>query len=579
MVCPKCGAAVEEQLSFCPQCGTAMRQEREPVLVTAGASAGTMNAEPEGSVEPTAVPEPAVSAEGVAVQSEVGEPEAVVDLPSRNKKPWKALLIAGLCLLAAGALVLTGYLVYPRVMMAVYGPSKYYAMQESKNLETMRQSLSAVEQAIKPQTTTGEYQLEMDVSDLDLGSDAANDMYSQILSDIRVGIESRSDPEKEVSAAEMEILIGDKPLMTLLMEQRDGRMGISFPDIVDGQIVSESSGLMTLFEDGKIAGLTQEQLQDMLSEYMEDVVFTPLDAGTVNKGKATYAGISCTTHEFVLDKNLLQAMADALATKLETDDRLVSLLTEILSEAATTDTELSLETMDEEYVREAMQEAAIKLRAAAEEIEAESPSAFKVYYDNRGRLVARELTVPDEDELLSVVLASYPQGEKVVYELSMKNTMPDEDNTQSLRLFWETADADGRLVGTMKCTWDDGETVTDVVRVTYELRETTVSGLAANEGDLQIALTIPGQDVAISVSVKMEKTGDDTLRSEYSMDMGFNGQSISAQITGTQTVKEGADVSDVSVAEETTLDEEDMTALEQALVQNLMSILYSDMLV
>lgn len=600
MRCPQCGRDVDNAMSFCPQCGTAMQtvtkevsappvveppatQPVEPIETTpakVGATDGLLYGE--AGVDPAPTGFSGVvdghAADGNGSLQGAADENAVVALPAPPKKGRKAALIAAICVVAVGLLSLAGYLLYPTVCMAVLGPARYYAMQEMRLLAENGQPANEMP-AVAPLTADGDYELRMEFPDL--GDPAANEALAELLGDLRIRVHSATDPAQGLSAAEWEVLLGEDSLLSCLIEQQENRQGISFPGLADGQIVSQTFDIQEFIANGSLGGMTGEQWQALLEEYLEDVLFTPLDGGTVHKGKATLAGISCTTHEFVLDQAVLGQMANALADKLENDERLVQWIKACCDLAMGQGStfyvgELPLDSVSEEDIREMLRKAAAGLRDAAEE-ELSSPATFQVYYDGRGRLVARELTLTDETATGTIGYVQYEQDGREVYEVSVL-VQPDGDgDPQKITLRWEAAHADDRMRGTVRLVWEEDGSSTDVLRVSYDLTESALAGTAVYTGSVQAALEFPGEDRSLRMFLEDTQAGDNTLHTTAQVEMQVYDQSFLFEIDGIQTYTPGADVSGIEVAEETTMDEDDLYALGQGIAQNLMSILYGSM--
>lgn len=587
MRCPQCGNEVETGLSFCPQCGTAVKASEEGVAASAQAPQPVPGEA--GAMQPTVTAgrEPGSVDGAMEREQEDGNPaaesplrvdgNAAVELPPRRKKGRKAALIAAICVVAAGVLSLAGYLLYPTVRMAVYGPARYYAMQETRLLEEDPSTGEAV--ATAPITTEGEYRVKMELPDT--GDPATDEALAELFENLRVRVSGRADPAQLVSSTEMELLVGDDSLLTCRLDQRDGRQGISFPGLSDGQIVSRIPvDLQALLTDGSFGGLTEAEQRAMLIEYLEDVLFTPLDGGTVQTGKATRGGISCTTHTFVLDQALCRQMADALAEKLETDERLVKLmlawndLAMGQSGAGLYADGLSADSLSEEEIRQVLREVAARLRDGSD-TESSTPATFVVYYDGRGRLVARELTFADDSATGTLGYAQYRQDGKEIYEFSL-SVQPESGDPVQMTVHWESAGEDGRLAGNLRVVWEEGSTRTEVLRLSCDLTEAVVAGSTTYTGTVEAALDLPVPDQEVSLRLSLEDTleGENTLRQRLRVEMQLDGQPFSVEMDGTQTCTPGADLSEVSVAEETTMDESDMYALGQAISQNLIPILY-----
>lgn len=618
MLCPKCGAQNGDDSRFCLNCGqnltipqSALPQE------TPAASAPQVPSPVEAPAAPQAVPAapatqcdpmsyaPAQADAAPAPQPAFVQPENTANVPAeyippadapgkkKKKKGVKWIVtgaVAAVVLLLAGA----GWLFYPKIMQAVLGPEKYYFMAEKKALTAGAKSLAEQFEDIMntPLSASGDVKFVVEGLDAlpeEMQSEELDAVVAQ-LDKASIHVEINRDAKQGLSSSKVAASYDGQTLAEVLVQQTKDRIGLSLPGLSDGQYVANVSGewLIKLLSADKtewqqLTGLTDKQRDKLLNSLIENVLVKSFPKENVVKGSDTYDDIKCSTTTFVIDETVIGNLIENLAKELDrTEIRTiceyaVQYAYDRMKEIVGEEQAARIPFPSDEEINEAIDNLIDELESVDAEglLPEDTELEYTVFYNSRGRVVAREFQQDDGYYKNAVVLATYAKGSQHVQEFKYSTKGEKLSNTITIRN--DYTNKGGKIDGKMTAgaTYTEGKTTYCTVTYTGE-QDVKVGGVPMFIGEVKLTVdggTIGASELGeISLIYTTAKNGGSAVDTSLLASITIEEKTIKAGLKGTLTYSDKANVGDVSVAEKSTLTEEDLPEIGEKLMQRVQEI-------
>lgn len=454
--------------------------------------------------------------------------------PKKNHTRLAVLLtVVAVVLCALGGV---GYWLYPKIKMALIGPTAFYLQAERSAL------LSSFREAGKV-PKMAEYsmsgQLDCQVIDGEISEEAR-----KAIDKAAIKFSQSYNRDSQMQSLLFGILYDDKDVVSVLTEQKGGKMAISLPGLAEGKYLLEgSSGAQLSVED--ITGMSDKELFQYLWSYYE-TMFDAIPSSNIQTQSGKLKHLNCTATTMHIDQQTAEQICQNLAQKLKSDEKLVPLLTHVVEYVKSISTEDSLITWPSESdIQETVNDLIAQLEQA--EVSEDLDLDFIVYYNGRGKILGRELRSNSEDpeEAGSLLLASYTAGGKKIQEWEFTR------QEEAFAIRHSAAKINGAYTGDLTVDIEkDGEKL-QPVKVSYSLCPQTVGGVKLLTGQLKIQVRYEGTgfDIDWNTVKNNDKLDTDAKLTVFYKDM----VSVGLQFTGAIEVSNKADLN-IQLPEQSTLD-------------------------
>lgn len=571
MFCPKCGTNNPEKAFSCSTCGAPLQGQQGGVQRVSMPDGNQLRfANPGGYT-------PAPTANYTAASA----------APAPKKSHKKAAVIILSCI--GGFLVLCAALVLiflPQLERAVLGETVYYLYRETDTVKTLLSNDYV--QALAPNKTfSATTQITAEASSKSESPYAQSDIFMLKKSKINAQIDYNAREKK--AAVDLSYLLKDKTVASARLDAQEGAIGVSLPKLADGQLVYRADLEMPTVKE--VTGYSETKILGMLKDIGQA---TEISVGLQDKtvtGKEVYNGQNCRYTEITVDEeDLIDIYAAALDAFLNNPDAVQALKNAVayesayykalendlqdLAELADLDDVLDLNSDD---ILDDLKEA----RDALKDFEADSDTkyTFKIYYTSRGDIVSRTFTVKYEDgDTDTFVLDTAFDSKKtdILFTYS-ENWEYDGEKSSDVYTFTLTAEkTSGKLAGTAKLVNKfDGETETYFTADFADIAVQKCGGLSLLIG--QINVKIPDGEAKISL-ISTVSGNQNTITGKCTSDSGGNYETA-ISVTVVSELSKSADVSDVTVADKSTmdLDEEAIEKIAETVSEKAEDIIGSDL--
>lgn len=433
-----------------------------------------------------------------------------------------------------GALLLIGlgiYFLFPQIMKNSLTPHQYYAMAEKNALSENEDSIFELMKKISdtPMSCEGEIGLSLKYPE--------QKELEDIIGAFLLKFDTHSDPSKNLSKTTIDVKMFEKNIVTLLLQEEEGRIGLSYPDLVDGQIVSPSFkwiiDLMTMDEKtlNEVTGMNTSQRNKLVEEIFQKVIVESIDDEHITEGTNTIEGINCSTVEFKIDNVVVEKMSIAMAEQIRNNKQLriaFANAIEYFKEKAQIMYESASEEQDLEEPNsdEILNELADSLSdISSSNMNNETSVTYKVGYNSKGKIVSRKLVSDVNQNGFETV--SYKKDNENIFVFRIYNDGQKNDIIKNVY-----GSKSGIVKGKMTMNWDgmfdDNQAI--VIEYSYD-KNATAGGVPVFVGDIAI-LFKAGINETANITIKFDKVSDDTVESGvdakvksgyYSMEFAANG--------------------------------------------------------
>lgn len=551
MYCPKCGANNPENAFTCATCGTPLQG------VQGGVKRVSM---PDGNQLRFANP-------GGYMPASTGPQTSAGSMSAPKKSYKKAAVITLSCI--GGFLVLCAALMLiflPQLERAVLGETVYYLYRETDTVKTLLSNDYV--QALTPNKTfSATTQITAETS---VKSDSPRaQVDGLILEESKINAQIDYNAREKKAAVDLAYLLKGKNVASARIDAEEGAIGVSLPKLADGQLAYHANMEKPDLKD--ITGYSETELLRMLKDIGEA---TETSVGLQDKtvtGKEMYNGKNCRYTEIKLDEeDLYDAAAAALDAFLKNPDAVQAFKNTVayesayyaalgkdlqdIAESMYLDDELDLDT---EEMLDDLKDLLDDLKDA--DIDSDTEYTYKVYYTARGEIVSRTFTVDDgDDDTDTMTLDTAFSGKKTDISFTASQAWKyDGEKRKDVYTFTLTAEENGgKLAGTAKLVNKfNGESETYFTVDFTDVAVQKCGGLPLLTGQVNGKFDDGEMKFSLISSVSGNQS---TITGKLT-----EGDAGSTSVTVASELSKSADVSDVTVADKSTMDF-DSEALEKA---------------
>lgn len=553
MYCPKCGANNPENAFTCTTCGTPLQ----------GAQGGVKRVSmPDGNQLRFANP-------GGYTPAPIGSQTTAGNTPAPKKSHKKAAVITLSCI--GGFLVLCAALVLiflPQLERAVLGETVYYLYRETDTVKTLLSSDYV--QALTPNKTfSATTQITAEASINSESLSAQMQVEALMLKESKINAQIDYNAREKKAAVDLAYLLKGKSVASARIDAEEDAIGVSLPKLADGQLAYHAN--MEKPDLKEITGYSETALLGMLKDIGEA---TEAGVGLQDKtvtGKEMYNGKNCRYTEIKLDEeDLYDAAVAALDAFLNNPDAVQAFKNTVAYESAYyaalgKDLQDIAEMMylddafdlDSDDLLDELKDLRDELKDL--DVDSDTEYIFKVYYTSRGDIVSRTFTVKQEDGDLNVMtLDTAFSGKKTdVLFTASEEWEDDGEERKDMYTFTLTAEEkSGKLAGTAKLVNKyNGESETYFTVDFTDVAVQKCGGLPLLTGQVNGKFDDGEMKFSLISSVSGNQS---TVTGKLT-----EGDAGSTSVTVASEVSKSADVSDVTVADKSTMDF-DSEALEKA---------------
>lgn len=552
MYCPKCGANNPDRAKACSVCGAQLAGLQGDVKQVAMPDGNRLR-----FANPGMHPSEISGGSGGSVY---------VSTPKKSRK--KAMIIALSCISACIVLCVALVLVFlPQLERAILGETVYYLFREAETVDTVVSS-EYVQACIPNKTFSATTELTATCS-----TKAEDDLDAQITETVlkksKILAQIDYDARQKKADIDLSVAMDSKNLASARIEMADGAVGFSLPTLADGQLVyrSDTTEQPTIRD---ITGYSKTELAGMLKDIGKSVEEGAGIADKTVTGHETFNGQNCRYTEITLDsESLRDATVCVLDAFLKNPDAVLALKNAIAYENgyyrqlenSLADIADLIDLDDFELDADDCIDALEETRDELEDMDIDNDTEYviKIYYSSRGDVLSRNITVTgDNNRKESLVLDTVIDGKKtdIAYKYTAEWKSEEVKYTDVYSFTLTAEKSNGKLSGTAKLTnkWNgSSETyfTVDFSDISVEkcgglsLLSGQVNG-EIGDGEMKISLISTVSDSQSTVTGKVTTDVGEMYETTYSA-------------TATSTVSKSADVSDVVVANKSTLDLDEET--------------------
>lgn len=600
MNCSKCGMPLEDGVKFCGSCGDVAKGEQTIKLNTLNYQKSVEPQEPPNNehlnsiveqpenekdsstalfaeVEKENSSEIYAGNESLVIGESVFEPldeQSFSNISSNNipvRGNNKKLITALACLIAILVIGCLCFVFYPQIVMGIMSPQEYYLMQETKAMNEMKATFNYDElfKDTPPVAVDGDMSITIDAAPEIIPPEIA-----ALFSKINLKFNMNDDVSKGLNKSTLELVMDNSVVVNSLIEMQNNKLAMSFPGLIDGKYVTTVNDgfnkLMRGDENEYIAmtGMNTEQLKNVFELLYKDVVIKAFPKENVTEGSGSFDGKNCKTAAFLVDETSCKAMLAALSEHLKVNKKI---LLPILQKAVTYFEVNMDETILEIFTVQGMppitpseieaeyDKLVSDLLKSSGTISMSNAVTYKVYYDSRGQLVAREITESDDSakltfstvkesgELISAFNIDF-EGQNV--NITNRHKIDQNAFAGSLAVNMNTPGVGSGQLASMNYNFDLSK---KFAGVTLPIGEYTVNlnDDAFNSG------------FSFNMLFKNEAVAADSTKLTTSFNMGVDGQEIKLGFVMNSKYNSLPNFDGIDIPSETTIDEEEMaSALE-----------------
>lgn len=483
---------------------------------------------------------------------------------TREKNNSKIIIgsIVGVVLVMA----LMIFALYPKMSVMVMGHEAYYMKAEK---EFFNEEVSLLKKVISI-NNKAKYNSKSKVWAEVSGIDNMIPGLSELISGYNIELINDVDLANKKQKSEFKFNNSEGELINLLLQKDEKRMGISFPKHSEKQIITPLYEELDrlLLNDPKevelLTGLNKKEFGRLKKDLFKKVIADSIPKKNINTGKEEYNGVKYSTTTFTIDEKVAVNMQTALLKMLQEDENLRSLIlnsyqyfidkSKDINEVYEMEIEVGLE------ATELLEELISSLEESIGDIDdyefdEEDKIDFTVFYDKKGNVAVRRLSVLEEQE---VIIGTYKADSEKVFEVVLRDLEQEKD---VLNFKCKSKLDNNKLVGSMELQVE----ARNLLDASYDLDfGEKINGVSVILSDIAIRIPdIPGTVLTIKGSKK-----DEGIRNEVEI----QGYGISAAIISESTLSNAANLDDFHIDETTTLTDDDM----ESLLSDLMSDISSD---
>ena len=542
MYCSKCGKENEDGSKYCLSCGSELNQGGNNELHTEDVKNEAVSSENEaGSIRT----EEAISSYNIEGFTSAQEPTP--------RKKSRKLLVAAISLSVLVIAAVLVYIFYPKISMGVMGPQQYYLKAESKNFSEIGKSFSKL---MKQEASS--FSMKGDFSAKAEGDNVPAEV-SEMLNSIRLNIELDADMSKKTAREKISLKNGDEELSFLAI-MKDKKMAISFPGIEDRQYVTEAVNAFSDIVSGEedtlkeITGLDEKTREKLIDKFLKEVIVKSIPNDKIEKSAEVLDGINCSTVNFKIDEDVVANMCKALANMLEEDEQLKGAVKSAIKYAYNKGSSFivsgdpAASAPSDEDIDNLLKEAIESLKDA--DID-DGALFYKVYYNFRGEIVARQLK--DKDDQFKLVIKSYEKDKESVFEIKL------DTNGSEVTLNNTYTENKGIMDGSLKLKTDNAGTKTSIT-LKYDFdKNAKIGGVPLVTGNAKLSIS---QELSFNskysqkfdISMSFEKVSDDEVKLSVNTDE-IDGVKFSLE--GNMKISKDVNLDDANIDENNALSEDE----------------------
>jgi len=569
MLCPNCNNENHGDGRFCSTCGTYLQQETKPINLNSPLDNQTFSEES------------TVESESVYVPLDMSQ-SAVLESSSQqikfHSKKNTGLIVLIICIAAVIAIGLATFLFLPKIKMLVMSPQEYYFQSETAFLEEQSEELFGVFSDSKKVAFNQKSEFSFKEVNLSGNEDIAE--YKEILEKLSLSSDLNYDPDKKMQKSLFSLNYDGETLLSVLSKQVDDKMGISFPEFSDKQMVSVSKWIdATGSEDDflQLTGLSEKEAKELFKEVLKKVLVDTMPKSNVTKSTEDFDGQKCDVVTFKVDEVVLKNIYIALADELDNNEKLVSVISHIYAESQKQGATNALNALNSEpiedsdkFVKDSIKEFTEKLRTDAQDITTDSCFDYSATYDKKGKIVKRVVKSGDSVAALS----NYKADGKNVLELKIM------DGAEGVIIKNTSTNTKSNLSGTITLDLIGLPETTQAInfKINYDFsKDNKIKGVAVPVGTISITADIDELDSSINLMLTMKKASDTTLETNLTLSATIQGENLKVVMDGKTTISNTPDLSNMDIPKESTLKDEDMQKIGEDLIAKMSEKILSGM--
>lgn len=552
--CKLCGEELEPGLKYCGCCGAEIKtddqannegtSQKQGFSIDFGAqqapnlnmsSYGTTKFEDDDDVIGDLSNEKLVDKESV-FQSLTSDDVLAMPANTSMRGPKKAIIVTCVTLGILAILACCTFIFFPQITMAVLKPQEYYIMQERANIEKANKSfVEYYKTAFNPYAIEGEMKLE-------LFGDQIPAEINDLLKETMLNYTYAQSQNFEKAKGGIGIKIAGETAFESIVEHISDKIILSIPEFSEKKYVSENQAidwsirLMTGDENEVIAmtGMTKKQLNDIRDRYIKEVLIEAFPKDSVKKGRGDIDGIKCTTAEFTLDATSLGALTTAFADQLAADKEVnIKLINNTMSYMELHAGGYGMGEV-QQITAEDYDMMVDAMRSGSANV---GESKYTVYYNSRGKIVAREFKSARD----TIRVDTHKKNDVNTIRFSMLS------QGMSVATFCQYTETNGIYEGLIGADYDTSELGTIKFKV-----DTNKKLAGKFIGDMNINIIVNN---AINIDI-ISTVDNDTIKQE--IDVKFNEQIINlgAKIIATSKMLPAQNLDSMTVPTEQMTDEE-----------------------
>ena len=372
MYCKECGSKNDDSAKFCFNCGAAL--EKAPII------------------------------EGYPLYGSGDEPDGFKERPPKKKKISKLpiILIVIVAIILAGAI--TVYAKLPDIKQAVMGDSVYYFYQEYNNISEILDA-GSVSELRHPDTYSVHSQATASFSG------EGSDIVNTVIKDSMITADVNYEKSSGTVVVDSSLLNGKEDVFGIGLDYLDGDLAFSTDLLKEGfMLYSKNAGA-----NESIAQIADVKATDIVDLDALKSICKDIDQNNVTKGNGMWKNEKCTTVTFnfsgkELDNIFLQLLDIAMDSEVITDTvyDIIDEYFEFVEE------DLTAKEFINEYLVDELKDGLFVYEFDDFEM--------VVYYNSKGKIVAREVTITDGKYKDSCVIATNIDKKNCDLSISVEGT-------------------------------------------------------------------------------------------------------------------------------------------------------------
>lgn len=567
MLCPNCNNENHGSGRFCSTCGTYLEQATKPINLNSPLDNQTFSNET--TIENESVYVPLDMSQSAVLESSAQQ------IKFRSNKNT-GLIILAICIALVIAIGLSTFLFLPKIKMMIMSPQEYYFQSEvaffDEQSEKLQGEFSGKEKVAYNQKS------EFSFKDVDLSGLGDTAEYKEILEKISISADTNYDPDKKMKKETMSINYEGETLLSVLTKQVNDKIGVSFPEFSDKQMVSVSKWIDAKSSEEsftEMTGLTQKEAKELFQEVIKKVLIDTIPDDNIIKSTEEFNGEKCDVVTFKIDEVVLKKIYIALADELENNEKLVSVITNVYATTQQEGATSALNALNSENVEDSdeiikgiIEALAENLRIDEQMITTTDSFDYSATYNKKGKIIRRGLKNSEGEGILS----NYKANGKDILELEITA------DGKTVVVKNESTNTKNNITGVITLDFVGVELDAQAIdfKINYDFqKDGNIKGVSVPVGTISMTAKVAEIDSDINMLLVMKKASDTTLETNLTLSVAVEGENLKLALAGLTTISNTPDLSDMDIPAETTLTDEEMQIVGEAIVAKISDKLLS----